>query len=64
MGTTLEKRLDHLEAIAEPPALKPLILYVRGISARQCAERFPDPPDTKGNPLRLIIRTLPAEVQP
>lgn len=59
----LEKRLSDLERRSEKP-LNPMVLYLRGMSAQECAERFPDPPNTKGNPLMLIIRPYPEEVQP
>ena len=58
--TTLDKRLDKLEAIVDPKPLEPLILYCTMTEA-ECA-KFNKPP-TPGNPLTFIVRPYPGKGQ-
>lgn len=53
--TTLDKRLDKLEAVIDPPKIKPLIIYTH-MTAAECA-KFNKPP-IPGNPLMVIVRPI------
>ena len=52
--TTLDKRLEILEAIVDPKPLEPMIIYAHMTEA-ECA-KF-NKPATKENPLMLIVRS-------
>lgn len=55
MTTMLEKRLDKLEAVIDPPKIKPLIIYSH-MTAAECAKH--NKPPTPGNPLMVIVRPI------
>lgn len=54
--TTLDKRLEILEAIVDPKPLEPMIIYAHRTEA-ECA-KF-NKPATKEKPLMLIVRPCP-----
>lgn len=58
----LEKRIEKLETVIDPAQLEPLIIYVQGMTEAECA-KF-NKPATKGNPLMLIVKPCPDEVNP
>ena len=58
----LDQRISNLEK-ADPPAMPPLILFLRGITEARCAE-LNARRDPRNNPLTLIVRPCPDEVQP
>lgn len=57
---TLDKRLEKLEAIADPKKLEPLVIYCHGLT-EEGAKRF-NKPAVKGNPLMVVVRPHPDEV--
>ena len=57
----LEKRIENLEAIADPPELEPMIIYAH-TTAEQCAEMNARR-DPRNNPLMVEIRPSPEEAE-
>ncbi len=58
--TTLDRRVDKLEAIVDPKPLEPIILYCNMTEA-ECA-KFNER-QTPGNPLTFIVRPYPEKEQ-
>lgn len=52
--TTLDKRVEKLEAIVNPKPLEPMVIYTHMTEA-EC-EKF-NRPATKGNPLMVVVRS-------